>query len=97
MRSDCIVVIVSSFYTDLCIRTIFQACFFQNENRNVVPSLVLLPTRLTLQQKRHSTLTKDLSQPPTFLKASPGFPNGNFYTSWHVAHTPGLRKTPNDD
>lgn len=31
------------------------------------------------------------------LKATPGIPHGNFYTSWQVAQTPGLRKNPNDD
>lgn len=31
------------------------------------------------------------------MKASRGFPHGNFYTTWQVARTPGLCKTPNDD
>lgn len=61
----------------------------QNCCRFLLPSL--------RQQKRHSNLPEDLRPPQMLLKATQGFPHGNFYTSWQVAQTPGLRKTPNDD
>lgn len=84
-------VIVPSSSQGLCIWN-YEACFLKLKTELL---WVLLPS--LRQQKRHSNLPEDLRPPPMLLKATRGFPHGNFYTSWQVAQTPELRKTPNDD
>lgn len=62
--------------------------------------LLVLPSPFPPSGNKKSILTflaEDLRPPPMLLKATQDFAHGNFYTSWHAAQTPGLRKTPNDD
>lgn len=102
MCSDCLV-LQASFPCDCFllnsefVRSKLLGLFSQTENRIVVdPPPLLLPFPPD-NKNGILNLPEDLRPPRMLLKATRGFPHGNFYTSWQVAETPGLRKTPNDD
>lgn len=88
-------VIVSSSIQGFARLKLSQACFLKLKTELLLgPQFLFSPLQ---QQKRHSSFPEDLHPPLMLLKATQGFPHGNFYTCWQVAQTPGLRKTPNDD
>lgn len=73
--------------------------FHVNSPCNFFPPSIQILCNYRFSQTRccqPSFLQEDL-HPPKLLKATQGFPHGNFYTSWQVAQTPGLHKTRNDD
>lgn len=80
--------IVSSLIHSLSIRSLVSSSWRQSCCQSFC-----LPVLPSASKRQHSNLPEDLHA----SEATRGFPHGNFYTSWQVARTPGLRKTPNDD
>lgn len=98
MCSDCLALPGSLPYDCFLLNSLFKLWSLVSSRwRQSCCQPSCLPALPSASKRQHSNLPEDLHAPPMLLKATRGFPHGNFYTSWQVARTPGLRKTPNDD